>query len=160
MSLSTGAVWAGRVQNHPPLCRKKARRYGAVIGLSAGLIGPDGTSRTYSRSLQDTPVFLGCSDVDPHIPLARVHESCAVWQAARSSGTLSCCFTALRSLVSTTFAPNPAFWRLQAADAICRETAGPQSTRSDEDDWAPLIPAVIFLMMVAALIVYGSAKFF
>src|SRR5207253_5033078 len=55
------------VQNHPPLCRKKARRYGAVIGLSAGLIGPDGTSRTYSRSLQDTPVFLGCSDVDPHI---------------------------------------------------------------------------------------------
>jgi hypothetical protein len=81
VSLSTGAVWAGRVQNHPPLCRKKARRYGAVIGLSAGLIGPDGTSRTYSRSLQDTPVFLGCSDVDPHIPLARVHESCAVWQA-------------------------------------------------------------------------------
>jgi len=43
--------------------------------LSAGLIGPDGTSRTYSGSLQDTPVFLGCSDVDPHIPLARVHES-------------------------------------------------------------------------------------
>src|SRR5262249_7446363 len=36
---------------------------------------PDGTSRTYSGSLQETPVFLGCSDVDPHIPLARVHES-------------------------------------------------------------------------------------
>jgi len=54
---------------------RNARRYGAVIGLSAGLIGPDGTSRTYSGSLQDTPVFLGCSDVDPHIPLARVHES-------------------------------------------------------------------------------------
>ena len=54
---------------------RNARRYGAVIGLSAGLIGPDGTSRTYSGSLQETPVFLGCSDVDPHIPLARVHES-------------------------------------------------------------------------------------
>src|SRR5262249_29235175 len=54
---------------------RNARRYGAVIGLSAGLIGPDGTSRTYSGSLQGTPVFLGCSDVDPHIPLARVHES-------------------------------------------------------------------------------------
>jgi phospholipase/carboxylesterase len=52
---------------------RNARRYGAVIGLSAGLIGPDGTSRTYSGSLQGTPVFLGCSDVDPHIP--RVHES-------------------------------------------------------------------------------------
>ena len=54
---------------------RNARRYGAVIGLSAGLIGPDGTSRTYSGSLQETPVFLGCSDVVPHIPLARVHES-------------------------------------------------------------------------------------
>jgi predicted esterase len=54
---------------------RNARRYGAVIGLSAGLIGPNGTSRTYSGSLQGTPVFLGCSDVDPHIPLARVHES-------------------------------------------------------------------------------------
>jgi predicted esterase len=54
---------------------RNARSYGAVIGLSAGLIGPDGTSRTYSGSLQGTPVFLGCSDMDPHIPLARMHES-------------------------------------------------------------------------------------
>jgi phospholipase/carboxylesterase len=54
---------------------RNARRYGAVIGLSAGLIGPGGTSRAYSGALQGTPVFLGCSDVDPHIPLARVHES-------------------------------------------------------------------------------------
>jgi len=54
---------------------RNAGRYGAVIGLSAGLIGPDETSRTYAGSLQGTPVFLGCSDVDPHIPLARVHES-------------------------------------------------------------------------------------
>ena len=54
---------------------RNAGRYGAVVGLSAGLIGPDETSRTYAGSLQGTPVFLGCSDVDPHIPLARVHES-------------------------------------------------------------------------------------
>jgi len=25
--------------------------------------------------LNGTPVLLGCSDVDPHIPLERVHES-------------------------------------------------------------------------------------
>jgi|AmaraimetP72IA01_FD_contig_51_2240469_length_324_multi_8_in_0_out_0_1 hypothetical protein len=36
----------------------------------------------------------------------------------------------------------------------------PDPWRSDEDDWAPLIPAVIFLIILAALIVYGSAKFF
>src|SRR4029450_6270923 len=40
---------------------RNAGRYGAVIGLSAGLIGPDETSRTYAGSLQGTPVFLGCS---------------------------------------------------------------------------------------------------
>ena len=36
----------------------------------------------------------------------------------------------------------------------------PDPWRSDEDDWAPLIPAVICLIILAALIVYGSAKFF
>jgi phospholipase/carboxylesterase len=54
---------------------RHARRYGAVIGLSAGLIGPDGTARDYRGSLEGTPVFLGCSDIDSHIPLGRVHES-------------------------------------------------------------------------------------
>jgi phospholipase/carboxylesterase len=54
---------------------RNAKRYGAVAGLSAGLIGPPGTPRNYPGSLAGTPVFLGCSDVDAHIPLARVHET-------------------------------------------------------------------------------------
>jgi predicted esterase len=54
------------------------RRYGALLGLSGGLIGPDGTPRDYPGSLDATPVFLGCSDVDGHIPLARVQESAEV----------------------------------------------------------------------------------
>jgi predicted esterase len=57
---------------------RNARRYAAVIGLSGGLIGPPGTPRDYSGSLDGTPVFLGCSDVDPHIPLERVHETAEV----------------------------------------------------------------------------------
>ena len=54
------------------------RRFGALAGLSGGLIGPDDTPRTYPGSLDGTPVFLGCSDVDAHIPMARVHESATV----------------------------------------------------------------------------------
>ena len=54
---------------------RHARRYGAIAGLSAGLIGPPGTPRTYLGSLGGTPVFLGCSDIDSHIPLSRVHET-------------------------------------------------------------------------------------
>ncbi len=57
---------------------RNARRYGAVAGLSGGLIGPPGTPRDYPGSLAGTPVFLGCSDRDPHIPLQRVDESAAV----------------------------------------------------------------------------------
>jgi phospholipase/carboxylesterase len=54
---------------------RNAKRYGAVAGLSAGLIGPPGARRDYAGAFGGTPVFLGCSDIDSHIPLARVHES-------------------------------------------------------------------------------------
>ncbi len=51
---------------------RNARRYGGIVGLSGGLIGPDGTPRNYPGSFADTPIFLGCSDIDPHIPARRV----------------------------------------------------------------------------------------
>ncbi len=54
---------------------RHARRYGGIVGLSGGLIGPDGTPRDYPGSLAGTPIFLGCSDVDAHIPVHRVHEA-------------------------------------------------------------------------------------
>jgi len=57
---------------------RNARRYGGVAGLSGGLIGPDGTPRNYAGSLDRTPVFLGCSDVDFHIPKERVHHTTEV----------------------------------------------------------------------------------
>jgi predicted esterase len=57
---------------------RNARRYGGVAGLSGGLIGPDGTPRDYAGSLEGTPIFLGCSDVDFHIPKERVIESADV----------------------------------------------------------------------------------
>ncbi len=59
---------------------RNARRYGGLVGLSGGLIGPDGTPRDYRGSLGGTPIFLGCSDVDPHIPKERVEETGAVLQ--------------------------------------------------------------------------------
>lgn len=57
---------------------RNARRYGGVVGLSGGLIGPDGISRNYAGSLEGTPIFLGCSDLDAHIPKARVIHSAEV----------------------------------------------------------------------------------
>lgn len=67
---------------------RHARRYGAVVGLSGGLIGPDGTPRDYPGSFDGTPAFLGCSDVDPYIGKERVIETSEVFQRMGARATL------------------------------------------------------------------------
>ena len=58
---------------------RHAARYGGLLIFSGGLIGPPGTIRDYPGSFAGTPVFLGCSDIDAHIPKQRVEESAAVF---------------------------------------------------------------------------------
>jgi predicted esterase len=73
LGFSQGACLTSEyVARHP-------RRYGAVMGLTGGLIGPPGTPRDYAGSLGGTPVFLGASDPDPHVPFDRVRETEAVF---------------------------------------------------------------------------------
>lgn len=57
---------------------RNARRYGGIVGLSGALIGPDDQPREYPGSLAGTPVFLGCSDVDFHVPRLRVDQTAEV----------------------------------------------------------------------------------
>ena len=54
-------------------------RYGGIVVFSGGLIGPPGTTWDHPGSFDGAPVFLGCSDVDAHVPKARVDESAAVF---------------------------------------------------------------------------------
>ena len=54
---------------------RQARRWGGLVGLSAGLIGPPGHVWAFQGSLDGTPVVLGCSERDPHIPVGRVDET-------------------------------------------------------------------------------------
>jgi predicted esterase len=56
------------------------RRYGAVIAFTGGLIGPEGTPRDDPGSLDATPIFLGSSDPDPHVPFTRVLETQVVFE--------------------------------------------------------------------------------
>ena len=58
---------------------RHAARYGGVIVFSGALIGAPGTTWTYPGSFGGTPVFLGCSDTDSHVPKARVDESAVVF---------------------------------------------------------------------------------
>lgn len=66
---------------------RNPRPYGFVGVLSGGAIGPPGTARDYQGSLAGANVFLGCSDHDPHIPLARVKETTAVFTRMGASVT-------------------------------------------------------------------------
>jgi predicted esterase len=57
---------------------RHARRYAAVVAFTGGLIGPPGTARNYAGDFEGTPIFIGSSDIDPHVPLERVRESTMV----------------------------------------------------------------------------------
>jgi predicted esterase len=57
---------------------RNARRFGGLVGLSGALIGPDDTPRDYAGALAGTPVFLGCSDRDFHVPKERVNGTAEV----------------------------------------------------------------------------------
>ncbi|HTP07385.1 MAG TPA: dienelactone hydrolase family protein [Anaerolineae bacterium] len=59
---------------------RHAQRYGGLVGLSGGLIGPEIEPQRYAGSFGGTPIFLGCSDIDPHIPLERVHATTRLLQ--------------------------------------------------------------------------------
>lgn len=69
LGFSQGACLTSEyVARHP-------RRYGAVMALTGGLIGPPGTPRDDAGSLHGMPVFLGTSVPDPHVPIERVRET-------------------------------------------------------------------------------------
>lgn len=59
---------------------RHAQRYGAVVGLSGAVIGPPGSARDLEGSLAGTPVYLGCSDRDAHIPVGSVEETAGVME--------------------------------------------------------------------------------
>lgn len=54
---------------------RHTQRYGGLLLFSGGVIGPLGTPRHDQGDLAGTLVFMGCSDVDFHIPVERVEET-------------------------------------------------------------------------------------
>lgn len=58
---------------------RRPDRLGGLLAFSGGLIGPPGTAWERTASFMDMPAFFGCSDVDAHVPRARVEESAGVF---------------------------------------------------------------------------------
>ena len=81
LGFSQGACLATEfVARHPD-------KYAGVIALSGGLIGDKVDESNYEGNIEGTPVFLGCSDVDPHIPKERVNETEEVFFALGANVT-------------------------------------------------------------------------
>ena len=64
---------------------RNPRRYAGLLVFSGGRIGPPETTWPPVSGLNSLPVFIGCSDVDPHIPVERVYETAAFFQQGAAS---------------------------------------------------------------------------
>lgn len=57
---------------------RNAAKYGGVVAFTGGLIGDKVYHENYKGDFGGTPVFIGSSDPDPHVPVARVHDTVKV----------------------------------------------------------------------------------
>ena len=64
---------------------RNARKWGGVAAFTGGLIGDRIYKENYQGDFEGTPVFIGSSDPDPHIPVSRVHETTAQLRAMNAS---------------------------------------------------------------------------
>lgn len=84
-------VWLGFSQGAGLMLEyvlRRPQRYGAVIALSGAILGPPDRPRHFAGSLEGTPVFIGCSEADFHIPLNRVKATAATLQELGGQVTL------------------------------------------------------------------------
>lgn len=59
---------------------RNADKYGGIFILSGGVIGASIDESNYAGDFGGTPIFLGISDVDAHVPLTRANESVEIFE--------------------------------------------------------------------------------
>lgn len=64
---------------------RHAKPWGGVAAFTGGLIGDKIYPENYKGSFENSPVFIGSSDPDPHIPVERVHETTRVLGGLQAS---------------------------------------------------------------------------
>lgn len=59
---------------------RHAKRYGGIIAFTGGLLGDTVDVSSYAGDFAGTPIFIGSSDHDPHVPENRIDESEVILQ--------------------------------------------------------------------------------
>lgn len=57
---------------------RNAERYGGVVAFTGGLIGDQLNRENYEGDFDNTPIFIGTSNPDPHVPLGRVQATTSI----------------------------------------------------------------------------------
>lgn len=68
-------------------CARHAKRYGGIIAFTGGLLGDEVDTANYAGDFMGTPIFLGASSHDPHVPEERIDKSEVVLSAMGASVT-------------------------------------------------------------------------
>ena len=66
---------------------RNAQRYGGVTAFTGGLIGDKIYPENYSGDFAGTPVFIGSSNPDPHVPVERVYATSNILKAMHADVT-------------------------------------------------------------------------
>lgn len=66
---------------------RHATLYGGVVAFTGGLIGDKIYSENYKGDFQQTPVFIGTSNPDPHVPVERVYATANIMKDMNAAVT-------------------------------------------------------------------------
>ena len=66
---------------------RNAKKWGGIAAFTGGLIGDKLQVENYKGDFNRTPVFIGTSDPDPHVPVDRVNETVDVLNNMNASVT-------------------------------------------------------------------------
>ena len=66
---------------------RNANRYGGVIAFTGGLIGDKIYKENYQGDFKKTPIFIGSSNPDPHVPVERVHDTVSILESMHAEVT-------------------------------------------------------------------------
>ena len=66
---------------------RNARKWGGVVAFTGGLIGDKIYTEKYRGDFQGTPILIGTSDPDPHVPVSRVLSSAKILRSMNADVT-------------------------------------------------------------------------